>query len=149
MPPQPSAYGPHCPAVQFATVFGVHNPPSGPVTPPPPQTFATPPPPQIAPESPHAFAPPQLHVPPHPSATTPQFLPAHAIACVAGFFAQVGAPQTFGVPPPPQIVLPVHALVPQARMPPQPSATSPHSPAPQTDFGVHTPPSGPMTLPPP
>jgi hypothetical protein len=134
--------------VQAAAVFGVQVPPSGPVTVPPPQTFATPPPPQIA-GGVQAFAPPQIHVPPQPSETTPQFLPAHAAACVAGFYTQFGVPHWFGVPAPPQMLVPVHAPVPHERMPPQPSATSPHSLAPQTVLGMHAPPSGPVTAPPP
>ena len=92
--------------MQLAAVFGVHVPPSGLVTVPPPQTFATPPPPQIA-GAVHVAGP-QTHVPPQPSATTPQFLPAQAAAGVAGFFTHAGAPHWFGVPAPPQIVPPVH-----------------------------------------
>jgi len=57
-------------------------------------------------------------MPPQPSAIEPQFIPAgHAASGV-----HVGAPQTFGVPPPPQIVPFTHAPVPQFRTPPQPSA---------------------------
>jgi hypothetical protein len=41
----------------------------------------------------------------------------------AAMGVQAGAPQTFGVPPPPQIVPFVHAAIPQLRTLPQPSAT--------------------------
>lgn len=75
----------------------------------------------------------------------PQFMPAgHEVRGV-----QVGAPHWLGTPPPPQIVPPVHWDVPQSRMPPQPSATLPHSFDAHVVFGTHVPPSAPDTLPPP
>src|SRR5690606_19794448 len=84
-------------------------------------------------------------VPPQPSAITPQFMWAgHSV-----MGEHEGVPQTFGVPPPPQIVPPVHAEVPQSRTPPQPSATIPHSPGPHVVFFTHAPPSGPCAVPPP
>jgi hypothetical protein len=74
-------------------------------------------------------------------------LPEHAVAC--SVFVHGGVPQTFGVPAPPQIVLPVHADVPQSRTPPQPSAIFPHWFAPQVVSGEHAAPSGPRSEPPP
>jgi hypothetical protein len=60
-------------------------------------------------------------VPPQPFAIAPQFIPAgHAVIGL-----QSGAPQTFGVPPPPQSVPPLQ-LLPQSKTPPQPSAIIPH-----------------------
>src|SRR5207245_2046130 len=56
----------------------------------------------------------QSMVPPHPSGTLPQFFcsPAHVLGV---------QPQTFGLPPPPQVSKPVHA--PQSMLPPQPFGT--------------------------
>ncbi len=70
--------------------------------------------------------------PPQPSATGPQFAPASWQ--VVG--VQFGLPHWFGVPPPPQVVLPLH--VPQlAVTPPQPSASTPHvAPSSAHVFGV-------------
>jgi hypothetical protein len=82
---------------------------------------------------------PQVTVPPHPSATLPQFIPAgHDVS-----FVQAGAPHWLGTPVPPQIAPPVHFELPQSRTPPQPSATNPHSEGPHDarSRGVHVPPS--------
>ena len=61
---------------------------------------------------------PQLTVPPQPSPMKPQFAP----SLVHVFGLQLPVPQTFGVPPPPQVPV-VH--VPQFTVPPQPSAMAP------------------------
>jgi hypothetical protein len=77
--PQPSAIGPH----EFAgqVVSGTQ-----PVIVPPPHTFDCPPPPQTAGA---VQAPPQLTVPPQPSATLPQFIPTGHCVTVG---VHVGAP---------------------------------------------------------
>jgi hypothetical protein len=64
---------------------------------------------------------PHEYVPPQPFETEPQVLPAQAVAC--GVLVQ---PQTFAVPPPPQVWGEVQ--VPQTCMPPQPFGTEPHFP---------------------
>ena len=81
---------------------------------------------------------PQSSVPPQPSAIIPQVAP--AAAQVVGV-----QPQTFGVPPPPQVSGAVQ--VPQLTVPPQPSDTEPQlSPAGHIVLGVqpHT-----LAVPPP
>jgi hypothetical protein len=124
--------------------IGWHATPPSAVTVPPPQTLGVPLPPQIEGAG---HAPPQLTVPPHPSAMTPQFIPAgHDVS-----FVQLGVPHWFATPPPPQIAPPVHFDVPQSMTPPQPSATLPHSfePHEATALGTHAPPSAPPSAPPP
>jgi hypothetical protein len=65
-----------------------------------PQVFAFPPPPQ---DSSDGQVPPstlQLTTPPHPSPTTPQFIPlGHAVSRTQPEFP----PQTLAVPPPPHV----------------------------------------------
>ena len=71
---------------------------------------------------------PQLRMPPQPFETVPQFSPAGQL--VAGV-----QPQTFGVPPPPQVCEPLQ--LPQLIVPPQPFAIVPQlSPAGQAVMGV-------------
>jgi hypothetical protein len=57
-------------------------------------------------------------VPLHPSDCTPQLMPLLASSSAHVLGVQVGAPQTLGLPPPPQVSVPVH--VPQSSVPPQP-----------------------------
>jgi hypothetical protein len=104
---------------------------------------STPPPPQAAGD----VHDPQLQMPPQPSATVPQLLPAHAVPC--GVFVHVGVAQTLGFPWPPQTVVPVQFDVPQLTMPPQPSGIVPHWFGPHVVAGAHGPPSGPRSVPPP
>jgi hypothetical protein len=141
-PPQPSAIGPH--AFGGHVVIGWQEVPPSPTTLPPPHTFGIPPPPQI---SGAVQGPPQLTVPPQPSETTPQFMPAGQLVV----FVQDGTPHWFGVPAPPQIAPPVHFDVPQSTTPPQPSAITPHWFAPQAAVvsGTHGPPLVPVRPPPP
>jgi hypothetical protein len=62
---------------------------------------------------------PQFTVPPQPSEIGPHSAP--TLEQVRG--VQEGTPQTFGVPPPPQMAGEVQ--VPQVSVPPQPSAITP------------------------
>ena len=62
---------------------------------------------------------PQLTVPPHPLETVPQLSPAGQVVAAV-------QPQTFGVPPPPQVSGAVHAG-PQDTVPPHPLDTVPQS----------------------
>ena len=98
---------------------------------------------------------PQLSVPPQPFDALPQVKP--RAAQVVGVQLP---PQTFGVPPPPQMLPFTHFARPQSTTLPQPSGTLPHSRAPQfaASFGTHAlpasstsvpPPHTPATLPPP
>jgi hypothetical protein len=86
-----------------------------------PQTLAVPPPPQMfgAVQVPHWI------VAPHPSPIGPQFAPidAQVLGVHIGGPASGKLPHTFGVPPPPQVAVPLHE--PQFRRWPQPSATIP------------------------
>src|SRR5689334_17888614 len=89
---------------------------------------------------------PQTTEPPQPSAMDPQSIPTgHWVIGV-----HAGLPQTFCVPPPPQISPAFGHVEPQSRIPPQPSASLP-----QFTFAVwhvsatQTLPSGFRTLPPP
>ena len=59
-------------------------------------------------------------MPPQPSPMKTQLAP----SVEQLFGLQLPAPQTLGVPPPPQVVPPVQ--VPQFTVPPQPSAIAPH-----------------------
>jgi hypothetical protein len=119
----------------------LHAPPSGAL-----HTFGVgtpqvPPFAQVAP-------PPHWIKPPHPSGTKPHVRPAHAVVAVAGWHC-TPPPHTFGTPPPPHTSGAAH--VPQfAVRPPQPSATCPQFlPKSEHTLGVHVPPSGATTVPPP
>jgi hypothetical protein len=92
-----------------------------------------PPPPQKA-GIVQADAPPQLSRPPQPSAMKPQFAVPQLVALV-----HAGAPHMLATPPPPQLS-PAEQL-PQARSPPHPSATGPHSPGLHPVRATHAPPS--------
>jgi hypothetical protein len=85
-------------------------------------------------------APPHDTMPPQPSATDPQFMPAGQL--VIGVHG--GVPHMFGVPAPPH-TWPAAQLVPQSRMPPHPSAIFAHWPAWHVR-GMHWPPSA-LTIP--
>ncbi len=114
-PPQPSLTGPQF-APADAQVRGTHAPA-------PPQRPGMPPPPQVC----GATQVPHIRSPPHPSLTGPQSAPASAQVRrthpTPASKVALGAPQTLGVPPPPQVV--PAAQVPHSRSPPQPSLTGP------------------------
>src|ERR1700722_14090002 len=86
-----------------------------------PHTFGVPPPPQSSPVG-QVVPPsgPQATIPPHPSATTPQFIAPEQAA--TGMHAAT-PPHTLGVPPPPQVAGAVQE--PQVYVLPHPSPTSP------------------------
>jgi len=96
----------------------------GPELPVPGQTFGIPVPPlgggapQVMPLGQGAV---QLSVPPHPSPIVPQYWPPPATVQEIGW--QLGSPQTFMTPRPPQVAGAWH--VPQSRTPPQPSPIMP------------------------
>jgi hypothetical protein len=78
------------------------------------------------PPPPHVFPPlhagPHAIVPPQPSATEPQFMPAgHWVSGVHG-----GVPHAFAWPAPPQTCPAAH-VDPQSRIPPHPSAICPQA----------------------
>src|SRR5262249_17520749 len=120
MPPQPSAIMPHW--LGAHTVIGVHAPPSGPLTVPPPQMLG-PPPPQIS----GGVHTPQLAVtPPQPSGCGPHMpgKSAHVLGVQAPASGMTPTPHWLG-PPPPQNDGGLQ--VPQLRTPPQPSLCCPQS----------------------
>lgn len=86
-----------------------------------PHWFGVPPPPHVWPLG-HA---PQSTVPLQPSLWLPQvaLAAAHAAEVLAGW--HVGAPHSYGTPPPAQVAPPEQ--VPQSMKPPQPSSTVPHA----------------------
>jgi hypothetical protein len=110
-----------------------------------PHSLAVPPPPQVAPVTRHWLWPSDQHdnVPPQPSSTVPQFLPAQACARVLAV-----QPQAPGVPPPPQVVGKLQAL-PQCIVSPQLLVVSLQRPLQVTVAGSGLQPQIPATPPPP
>ena len=95
-----------------------------------PQTLGSPAPPQVSPAG-QAAPVPHVTVPPQPSAITPQFIGmpddvTQTVLAVAGT-QPAAPPHWFGVPPPPQVSVPVHVTQGAGMSPPQPSDCWPHS----------------------